>query len=472
MIDRYCTLEMARIWSEGNKIETWLKVEEAIIQAKEEMGLLPTGTAQQIESSANFLCDKFLLIEGKILELLSKMSQEDRISLDLFERLSRTVSGILSVERIREIEQITKHDMLAFIQTVQESLPENLRQYFHKDVTSYDIEEPALALLIAESIEVIFKEMTGLVELLRNMANEHRDLVRIERSHGQHAEPNTLGLLSLFWYGSLARQMPFLDIVQKQIKETKISGAIGTYTGNLSPQLEERALAILGLESAAISMQIVLRDRHAHVINVLAVIAGVLENIALQFRLLGQTEICEIQEPFGKGQKGSSRMPHKKNPILSENLCGLARIVRHNAGIALENIPTWGGRDISHSSAERVIFPDCFNLVHFMLKRMRKILGGIVINRENIERNLNSTLGVIFSPEVKDLLMEEGTDPELAYQIAQETAFEAIEGRKNYLDVLLQKKDLSPSIKERLKDLFRIENKLKHVNEIFGRFGL
>jgi len=230
----------------------------------------------------------------------------------------------------------------------------------------------------------------------------------------------------------LDEEIDNLQHVQLQIKETKISGAVGTYTGGLSPQLEEKALRILGLQPARISKQIILRSRHAHVINALAVLAGVLENTALNIRLLGQTEIGEVQEPFSKKQKGSSRMPHKKNTILTENLCGLARVIRSNAAVALENIATWGGRDISHSSTERIIFADCFQLTHFMIRRLYKVINGLVVNEKRMKENLEISQGVIFSPEVKTFLMDQGFSQKKAYEIAQKGAFKAIKEQISY----------------------------------------
>jgi adenylosuccinate lyase len=473
MIERYCASEMSRVCSDENKFKKWLKVEEVIIQAKVEMEILPQE-ALRIIGEGHFFPDKFLSIEGDVLELLSKISQEGRISSDLFQRLSKAVSEILSVEQIREIEEITRHDLLAFVQAVQESLPMELRRYFHADVTSFDIEEPAFSLLIIEATKLIFKGMDDLATVLLEKAKAYRHLTRMERSHTRHAEPNTLGLVFLGWYDALSRQKIYLLPAFDQMKFSKISGAVGTYPRNLSLELEAKVLASLGLRPARFSSQIVLRDRHSQLINCLAVLAGVVEHIALNIRLLAQQEIDELNEPFGEGQKGSSAMPHKRNPVLAENLCGLTRTVRHLAGIASENIPTWGARDISHSSPERIIFPDCFQLIYFALCRLKKVIEGIVVNEENIRRNLNMTNGVIFSPEVKDLLMAEGIEPELAYRIAQECAFEAISQNRPYLVVLGEDERVPMHIMKngRLQDLFDMKNKLKHIDEIFARFNL
>lgn len=472
MIERYCAPEMSKIWSSKNKFGTWQRVEETIIKAKVEMGIFPEE-ALQVIGRGDFFPDNFRLIASDILEVVLKMQEEGKISSDLRQRLSDAVFDILGVERIREIEQITRHDMLAFIQAVQESLPENLRRYFHAVITSYDIEEPAFALIILEAMILIFKEMDNLGMALLKKAEAYRNLPCIGRTHVRHAEPITLGLRFLGWYDSLTRQKSYLLPAYDQMRHSKISGGVGTYGSGLSPELESRALAELGLLPAKFSTQIILRDRHSHLINCLAVLAGVMENIALNIRLLAQQEIDEVNEPFGKGQKGSSLMPHKRNPILTENLCGLTRFVRHCAGAILEDISTWGERDISHSSAERIVFPDCFQLIHFGLRRLTKVIEGIVVNKENISRNLNLTCGVIFSPEVKDLLMSEGIEPELAYQIAQECAFKSLSQNRSYLVILGEDERVPIALKNgRLQNLFKMENKLKHIDKIFARFRL
>lgn len=430
MIERYSTEKMTRIWSEENKYASWLKVELAVLCAKVKMGIIPWEIADRIAAQAEF-----------------------------------------SVDRINELDGKLHHDLLAFVQNVQENLAADLRRYFHADLTSYDTEEPATSLLMIEAIDEAEKALYDLSALTLKMAKQNGNLTRIESTHGQHAEPSTLGLMFLWWHDRLADQEMYISLSKEQMRYSKISGAVGTYAGGLSPELEKRALVSLGLKPAKIAGQIILRDRHAHVINALAVLAAVLENIALNIRLLGQTQICEIQEPFGKEQKGSSRMPHKKNTVLTENLCGLARVVRHNAGAALENIPTWGGRDISQSSVERVIFPDSFQLTHFMLLRLAKIMDGLVINERNIARNLEFTQGVIFSPDVKEALMAKGLDPETAYRLTQEAAFAAVEKNVSYLEILKCENAVTALLSdEELDDLFNYESKLRYVKNIFARF--
>lgn len=436
MIERYCTDLMSGIWSELNKFTSWLRVEKAILRAMVSLGQMPEQDFKTIMAKA-----------GVIEE---------------------------TVERIEEIDKEIHHDFLAFVQAIQEQLPEDVQKYFHLHPTSYDIEEPALSLLTKNSLRVILIELGVLLERIFEKARIYRNIVRIERTHGQHAEPNTLGLVFLCWYDQLQRQTDSLTEAIHIISETKISGAVGTYAGGLSPELEQKALEHLGLKPAIISGQIILRDRHAQIICTLAVLAGVLENIALNIRLLGQTEICELQEPFGKKQKGSSRMPHKQNTILTENLCGLARIVRANAGIALENIPTWGARDISHSSTERVIFADSFQLVHFMIKRLTEVIEGLVIYEDRIKENLEMTAGIIFSPEVKEFLMAEGFSPKDAYRISQESAFKAHEKNVHFSAVVRQHPKISYPLYEKMKKnkIFDVRRKLEHVNDIYERFNL
>ena len=430
MIKRYSTLEMTKTWSEESKYAAWLQVELAVLLAKVAMGIIPREIYDRIAEQAKF-----------------------------------------SVDRIHEIDEEIHHDLLAFVQSVQESLDPDLRRYFHADLTSYDTEEPATSLLMIKAIDCALESLRALAAQMLEIAKQHQGLIRIESTHGQHAEPSTLGLVFLWWHDRLAGQVEFIKLGREQMLYTKISGAVGTYAGKLSPELEEKALLSLGLKPAKITGQIILRDRHAHVMTALAVLAGVMENISLNIRLLGQTQICEVQEPFGEKQMGSSRMPHKKNTILTENLCGLARVVRHNAGIALENIPTWGGRDISQSSAERIIFADSFQLAHFMLKRLAKIMAGLVINKKNIERNLKFTRGIIFSPDVKEALMAKGMSPLIAYRTAQEAAFAAMDRGANYIDVLSEDPEVTSILPQAdLAGIFSYDNKLRHVGDIFARF--
>lgn len=444
MIERYTTKEMTEIWSEKAKFERWLKVELAVLQAKAEMNMVPK---------------------------------------EIFERISRQAR--FSIKRIEALEQDNQHDLLAFVESVRESLDDNLKRYIHEQLTSYDTEEPALALAIIEACGLAFEGIGKLAEAIKTKAAKYKHLPAAGRTHGQHAEPITFGLRFLWWYDVLLNRWQMLTRAYEEMFYTKISGAVGTYAGGLSPNLEKRALEILQLKPALVSGQIILRDRHADVVHALANLAAVLEHIALNIRLLAQTEVGEVEEPFGAKQKGSSRMPHKKNTIRTENICGLARIVRSHASVALENIATWGERDISQSSAERIIFPDSFQIVHFMLRRLRNVIDGLVVHEDRVAENLNLTKGVIFSPEVRDLLEKEGLSPEDAYRVSQEAAFRAMKRTSpQFCVTVLQHPDVPKHLKEKtdllsvvdgegkIGAIFDMEKKLKHVDAIFARFGL
>lgn len=472
MINRYCTRQMSKIWPEAKKFSTWLKVELAIIEARVQMGIFPEE-ALEIREKASF-CSERLISFGKGLgRKLCEALKKGDISQEFEHLLNNKLCDLIAVERIGEIEKEVDHDLLAFVRAVQESLPEELRKYFHADITSYDVEEPAFSLRIIEAMRLVRTALDELAGIVCSKANEYRYLPRMAKSHGQSAEPNTLGLVFLGWYDSLQRQIPLLVAAENEMCFSKISGAVGTYPGGLSPELEERALALLGLKPADFSSQTILRDRHANVINALAVLAGVMENMALNVWLLSQTGIDELQEPFKEKQKGSSRMPHKRNPIKSENLRGLAGIVKNYPAVVLGTISTCGARDISQSSIERIVFPDAFQLTHFMLRRMKGIMEGIVVNEENIKHNLETT-DVFFSPDVKEALMKEGVGPEKAYRIAQETAFEAVKtkGRNAYRLALARHPDVPENVKGRLGEIFNLDDKLKNVDNIFLRFGL
>lgn len=440
MIERYTTEEMTEIWSEKAKFKRWLKVELAVLQAKAEMNMVPG---------------------------------------EIFERISR--QAYFSIERIEAIEQDTQHDLLAFVESVRESLDDNLKRYIHEHLTSYDTEEPALALAIIEACGLLFEGIGKFAEAVKTKAVRYKHLPAAGRTHGQHAEPITFGLRFLWWYDVLLNRWQMLTRAYEEMFYTKISGAVGTYAGGLSPELEKRALEILQLKPALVSGQIILRDRHADVVHALANLAAVLEHIALNIRLLAQTEIGEVEEPFGAKQKGSSRMPHKKNTIRTENTCGLARLVRSYASAALENVSTWGERDISQSSVERVIFPDAFQVVYFLLCRMRRVIDGLVVHEDRIVENLDLTKGVMFSPEVRDLLEREGLSPEDAYRVSQEAAFFVAKHRHlsfmTYEAAVRQHLDIPECLKKedgdgKISAIFDMKKKLRHIDAIFARFGL
>lgn len=432
MDERYTTPEMKAVWSLPNKFKIWLGVELAVLQAREERGEIPANVFRRIEGQASF-----------------------------------------NVERILALDEEIHHDFLAFVMAVQEHLDDDLKQYFHgQGLTTFDAQEPEFAIRIRDSLRITSEELAKLIATVKEQALVHKYSLKIQRSHGQHGELDTLGREMLWWYERLKAQRDALTIASIDIGVAKISGSMGTYPDGLSPELEKRSLEILGLEPALVSGQILLRDRHARVISTLAILAGVMENIALNIRLMAQTEIKELEEPFKKSQKGSSRMPHKRNPVLSENLCGLARVVRSNVQVALENIPTWSARDISHSSAERVIFPDTFHAVHFMIRRLQRMVEGLVVHLDHMERNIRLTQGVIFSPDVKEALMAHGIDPENAYRISQALAFQALRQNRPYLDVLGESSEIPSAMKADLPAVFDYKRKVAHTDAIFTRCGL
>lgn len=433
MVPRYSIPTMTALWSDQNKFTAWLTVELAVIEAREKLKLIPDGTFKRIKQQAVF-----------------------------------------SLWKIEEYEKRTSHDLIAFVESVSEHLEEELQKYFHYGLTSYDIEDSARALLVRRGFEIIFEGIEKVAQALEKKARLYKAVPMIGRTHGQHAEPITVGLKFLCWYDDLIRQKKFLHLAYDEMAYTKISGAVGIYGSGLAPELEWQTLRLLHLFPARTSRQIILRDRHAHVLNALASLAGVLENIFLNIRLLAQTEVGEFREVFQKGQKGSSRMPHKRNAsIRSEQLDGLSSVVRGYAGIMLEHIKTWGERDISHSSVERIIVPDAFQLVHYMLKTLEEIVTDLEVNQEKITNNLLLTQGIIFSPEVRDLLLTFGFNSETAYLISQQDALRAVTEGQSYLSVLLGDERIPSELKTgELQKIFDLKSKLRHVDDIFARFGL
>lgn len=435
MIKRYSRYEISSLFTDEAKYAAWLRVELAILRARCDMGNLDREIYNVIEAKAGF-----------------------------------------DSKRIDEIEAVTKHDLLAFVQSVQEKLGEDsLKKRFHEFITSFDTEEPATAVIMIQAINIIIMALHELCNSLKERAIRHKYLLKVHHTHGQHAQPVTFGLELLWWYDALERTIVKLEEVLDDMRYSKISGGVGTYGVGLSPELESRALKYLNLKSARISAQIILRDRHCRVLNELAVLASLLEHVALNIRLYGQTEVMEVQEPFGKGQKGSSYMPHKKNTILTENVCGMATMVRHYAGMLMEKIPTWGARDISHSSVERVAIPDAFELTNFMLCRLNGVIKNMVVHEDRMQKNLDLTKGAIFSPDVKELLMNNGVDTEKAYLICQRAAFRTMEEDGiNYLDAIREDLDVPEELLKggELEKIFDPKNTVRYIDETFARFEL
>lgn len=411
MIPRYTNPEMGNIWQDQNKYETWLKVEIAIMQALSEQGVIPVEAVEAVKEKAQ-----------------------------------------INIERILEIEETVKHDVVAFTTCVAEYVGEPAR-YFHYGVTSSDVLDTSLALLTKEAGELILKDIDFFIDILKKQAHEYKDTVMVGRTHGIHAEPTTLGLKFALWYAAMKRNRERVQSAVKGLSFGKISGAVGTFA-HLGPEIEERVCELLGLNPAPISTQVLQRDRHADFLTSLAVMAGTIECIAVEIRGLQRTDIREVEENFSKGQKGSSAMPHKRNPVGSENLAGLARLVRSNSVAAMENQALWHERDISHSSVERVIFPDSCILSDYMLKRMGRILNNLLVYPERMKENMWLTKGLVFSQRVMLTLVQKGLSREAAYDVAQRNAMRCWEEKVPLKDLLAQDEELKTHVTpEELEDL-------------------
>jgi len=427
MIDRYTREEMGKIWTLENRFRKWLDVEIAVCEAMAEEGIIPKDAAERIREKADF-----------------------------------------SVQRILEIEKETKHDVIAFINNVSEYIGSDSR-FFHMGLTSSDILDTSFALLLRDASYLIIDGLKELMEVIKDKAFEYKHTPMIGRSHGVHAEPITFGLKLALWYSEMKRNLKRLKEALNVISYGKISGAVGTYA-NVPPQVEERVMKKLGLKRPEISTQILQRDRHAHYFTTLAIVAGSMEKIAVEIRHLQRTEVLEVEEPFAKGQKGSSAMPHKKNPILCENISGLARIVRANAISAMENMALWHERDISHSSVERVIGPDSTILVDFMIHRLKGIIAGIVVHPENMRKNLNLTKGLIFSQQVMLMLMKKGLERQKAYDMVQRNALRVWNEDIDFKSTLLQDKEILEYLnQEEIEKIFDLKYHLRYVDHIFER---
>lgn len=433
VIKRYTRKEMGNIWSEEEKFERWFLIERAVVEAKSRLKMIPSSV---------------------VLEMPHKFPA--------------------TVARIEEIDAEIEHDMNAFIMAIQEKLPLEVANEFHKGLTSYDVEEPALALQLRAAIGIILNDIKYILNFLDVKANTHRWTTMMFRTHGQIAELGTLGIKMLRWYDLLERCHMHLEQIKKEISVCKLSGAVGVF-GTLGPEVEKKVAAILGLTPARIASQILSRDYHARVMSELAILAAAVEQIALEIRLHAQTEIGELQEPFKEKQKGSSAMPHKRNPIICERLCGLARVLRANLGVALENIATWDERDISHSGPERIIFADSFILGDYMLAKLAYVLEGLKVFPEKMKENINQTFGTLFSQQVKIFLLDKRVNPEVAYRLVQDSAFKAMEQKRHISDIIGESPvfhDFGISIDELRGSCFDSQKQLKNIDAIFARFGL
>ncbi len=427
MIERYTTPRMKFLWSEQNKFQKWLDIELLACEAMALQGIVPRSALNKIKKRAKF-----------------------------------------DARRISKIEEKTKHDVVAFLQNLAESVgPES--RYIHFGLTSSDILDTSLSLLMREAGELILEDLKHLSRSLRRKAYKFKNTPMMGRTHGVHAEPITLGLKFALWYAEIQRHIPRLRAAVQSISVGKISGAVGTFS-NLNPKVEEYVCRKLKLKPAPISSQIIQRDRHAEFLTVLAMIASSIEKFATEIRSLQRTEILELEEGFSKGQKGSSAMPHKRNPVTCERLCGMARLVRTNAQASLENIALWHERDISHSSVERVIIPDSTTLVDYMLIQFNRIVENLSVYPDNMKANLNKTRGMIFSGRLLLELSRRARSKEDAYKIVQDNAMKAWTENRDFRELIQSDKRVSKVLdQDAVSDCFDLAHYLKHVNYIFKR---
>jgi adenylosuccinate lyase len=427
MIPRYTHPDMGRIWSDQRKYETWLQVELAAAEAMAAAGLVPADAARELRAKARF-----------------------------------------DIARIEQIEQITQHDVIAFTTSVAEHAGPCAR-WLHFGLTSSDVVDTAQALQMVEACDLVLRDLDGLQQAVKARALEHRRTPIIGRTHGVHAEPMTFGLKLALWYAELTRDAERVRRAREVVRVGKVSGAVGTFA-HLDPSIEADVCARLGLEPAPISSQIIQRDRHAELLAALAITAASLEKFALEIRGLQKTEIGEVEEPFGKGQKGSSAMPHKRNPIGCEQIVGLARLLRGNAQVAFENVALWHERDISHSSAERVILPDSFTALDHMLRRFTRIVTGMVVHTDRMLDNLQRSRGVIFSGQVLLELARRGVSREQAYEWVQRSAMRSFHEQKDFQTMLKADPEVTGVLTAADIDrAFDLREQLRNVDAVFDR---
>lgn len=430
MIERYTDPEMGAVWDERVRLALWVKIEVEAVLGWAEIGRVPEDAADRIAERAS-----------------------------------------VSLSRMREIEEETRHDVIAFLVALAEEVEEDAR-YIHMGMTSSDLLDTATAVQIARSGRLILEALDGLTDEVRSLALAHRHTPMVGRTHGVHAEPMSLGLKFAVWWDELSRAGDQLALAVGAASVGKLSGAVGTYA-NLDPRVEERVMSALGIRAAGISSQIVSRDRHARYLSALALLGSVIAREALEIRLLARTETSEILEGFGRGQKGSSAMPHKRNPITCEKLCGLARLLRANASAALENIELWHERDISHSSVERVILPDSSIVAHHMVTGFADVVGSLDIRPERMLENLESTGGLVYSGTVLTKLVEAGMSRADAYDRVQGAAMGARARGTKFRDELLEDDEIEARLGERgVDDAFDLERHLEGVDGIYERLGI
>ncbi|MDO8682602.1 MAG: adenylosuccinate lyase [Armatimonadota bacterium] len=430
MIDRYSLPKMKAIWDEQNKFQSWLDVEIAVCEAQEHFGKIPQGTCDKVRAGAKFC-----------------------------------------IERIEEIEKETAHDLIAFVKCVAESLGEEGR-YVHYGVTSYDIEDTATAMRMRQATNIIIEDLEKLLAAVAKLAREHKMTPMIGRTHGVHAEPITFGFKMAIYYSQIQRDIDRMQNAREAISVGKISGAVGVF-GNITPEAEEFVCERLGLKAAPVSTQIIQRDRHAQFVTTLAIIASSCENFATEMRNLQRTEILEVQEMFLPGQRGSSAMPHKRNPWRFETICSLARVVRSNAQPAMENIVSWHERDLTNSAAERIIIPDSCLAVDFMLQSLTTLFSRLEVNVDNMKRNLEMMGQLVFSEHVFLALIQKGMTRDEGYKVCQRNAAKCWDKNIPFRQALEQDDDVTSRLsKEELDECFDLEHHLRNVEKIFERLGI
>ncbi|KGP89673.1 adenylosuccinate lyase [Pontibacillus chungwhensis BH030062] len=430
MIERYTRPEMGAIWTDENKYKAWLEVEILACEAWSELGYIPSEDVQKLREHASF-----------------------------------------DINRILEIEQETRHDVVAFTRAVSETLGEE-RKWVHYGLTSTDVVDTALSYLLKQANDIIRHDLQTFIDILAEKAKEHKYSVMMGRTHGVHAEPTTFGLKLALWYEEMKRNLERFEMAAHNIEFGKLSGAVGTYA-NIDPFVEEYVCKKLGLTPAPVSTQTLQRDRHAHYLSTLSLIATSIEKFAVEIRGLQKSETREVEEFFAKGQKGSSAMPHKRNPIGSENMTGLARVVRGHMLTAYENVPLWHERDISHSSAERIILPDSTIALNYMLNRFSKIVKNLTVYEDNMKKNMDKTYGLIFSQRVLLSLIDTGMSREEAYDLVQPKAMDAWERGIQFRELVEGDDRITSALsEEKLDECFDATYHLKNVDHVFERIGL
>ncbi|SDK34678.1 adenylosuccinate lyase [Lacicoccus qingdaonensis] len=430
MISRYTRDEMAAIWTDENKYKAWLEVEILAAEAWAELGIIPKDEVKNIRPNAK-----------------------------------------IDVDRILEIEAETRHDVVAFTRQVSETLGEE-KKWVHYGLTSTDVVDTAQSYIIRQANDVIEKDLERFIEVLGERAKEHKTTLMMGRTHGVHAEPTTFGVKLALWYMEMKRNLKRFKAVREEIEVGKMSGAVGTFA-NIPPEVEEYVCEHLGLDFAEVSTQTLQRDRHAHYISVLALIATSIEKFAVEIRGLQKTETREVEESFGKGQKGSSAMPHKRNPIGSENVTGLARVIRGYISTAYENVPLWHERDISHSSAERIMLPDVTIALNYMLNRFTSLVKNLTVFEDNMKNNIDKTFGLVYSQRVMLTMIDKGLAREEAYDLVQPKAMESWETKVPFKELISADERITEVLTtEEIDGLFDENHHLQRVDVIFRRAGL